>query len=277
MSLRIARRLSWILAFLPAFGCASKDLRTVITEHKAKVEPQLAKLATIRDAARIAAPVTNDDVAINGPAPRIGVTDVDEHVNVAIEYLEDLDDPTALGYVPHRILGSASMNRCAAIFSSHRYPYNPILKIVPDEIPSYVADDNLKHCEAVQYVFVIRSLAYAAPSTTRDSTGACPGSSTTALADAGVSDAGVSDAGVSDAAKCKVFDGGYLSADVLVFDIKNGTQLGGFRFTAENGTRIDVGASAEHSSALISDFAVKIHSAFKEAAQKHVPSFTVGY
>jgi hypothetical protein len=272
MSLQLARRLSFILALLPAFGCGTKDLRTVITEHKAKVEPQLANLTAIRDAARAAPPVTHDDVAINGPAPRIGVTDVDEHVNVAIEYLEDLADLTALGNVPHRILGSGSMNRCAAIFATHRYPYNPVLAIVPDEIPSYVADDNLKHCEAVRYIFVIRSLAYAAPSRTRDSTGVCPNSYTFAPADAGTPDAGP-----TAAATCKVFDGGYLSADVLVFDINSGVLLGGFRFTAENAARIDIGASSEPTTALISDFSVKIHSAFKEAATKYVPGFTVGY
>ena len=269
---RMARRLSFILAFLPAFGCVAKDLRTIITEHKAKVEPQLAKLATFRDVARAAPPVTNDDVAINGPAPKIGVTDVDEHVNVAIEYLEDLADLTALGNVPHRILGSGSMNRCAAIFATHRYPYNPMLPFVPEEIPSYVADDNLKHCEAVRYVFVIRSLAYAAPSSSRDSTGVCPNSYTTAPADAGASDAGP-----TAVANCKVFDGGYLNADVLVFDINSGVLLGGFRFTAENAARIDIGASSNPATAVTADFAVKIHTAFKEAAQKHVPSFTVGY
>jgi hypothetical protein len=271
MSLRMARRLSFILALLPAFGC-SKDLRSVITEHKAKVEPQLANLTAIRNAARVAPPVLNDDVAINGPAPRIGVTDVDEHVNVAIEYLEDLEDLTALGNVPHRILGSGSMNRCAAILATHRYAYNPMFGAVPDVIPWYVADENLKHCEAVRYIFVIRSLAYAAPSAARDSIGACPTPSSTTLVDAGTPDAGP-----ATAAKCKVFNGGYLSAEVLVFDINTGTQLGGFRFTAENAARIDLGSSPEYSVAHISNFDLQIRIAFNAAAQEHVPTFTVGY
>ncbi len=272
MSLRIARCLPWILALLPAFGCASKDLRAVITEHKSKVEPQLARLVTIRDAARVATAIAEDNVSINGPAPRIGVTDVDEHVNVAIEYLEDLNDPTAFGYVPFRIMGSGSMNRCAAILATHRYPYDPIFASVPDAIPWYVADNNLKHCEAVRYIFVIRSLAYAAPSYTHDSTGACPNPSSSVPVDAGAPDAGP-----TAVAKCKVFDGGYLHADVLVFDIKNGAQLGGFRFIAENGARVDVGSASDDSLQLGADFAFKIRTAFNEAAQKHVPSFTVGF
>jgi hypothetical protein len=264
MSLRLARYSLWILALLPAFGC-SKDLRSVIADHKATVEPQLAKLVTIRDATRAAPALTADDVNINGPAPRIGVTDVDENVNVAIEYLEDLDDPTAFGYVPHRILGSGSMNRCAAIFATHRHPYNPIVGGIPAEIPWYTAHDNLKHCAAVRYVFVIRSLAYVKPSAVRNSSGACPNPSSTALADA------------SAAAKCEVFDGGYLSADVFVFDIKNGARLGGFRFIAESSPRVDVGSSSNHDAPLAADFDLKIRTTFNEAAHKHVPSFVVGY
>jgi hypothetical protein len=266
----MARRFTWILALVPAFGCASKDLRTVITEHKALVEPQLAKLTAIRDAARTAPPVTDDNVNINGPAPKIGVNDVDEHANVAIEYLEDLADPTALGYVPDRILGSGSMNRCAALLATHRYPYNPIAGTVPDEIPWYVAENNLKHCEVVRYVFVIRSLAYIFPSTVHDSTGPCPSPS-------GTPDAGTSDAGTNAKAICKVFDGGYLNADVLVFDMQNSTQIGGFRFTAESSPRIDIGSYSSYPSVpLASDFAFKIRTAFNEAATKYVPSFAVG-
>lgn len=268
MSFRTARQWSWVFALLLVFGCATQDLRGVIAEYKPKVEPQLAKLAAIRAAARGAPPVAADDVDINGPAPRIGVTDVDEHANVAIEYLEDLDDPTALGNVPFRILGSGSMNRCAAIFATHRYPYDPLVGTIPDEIPWYVAQSNLKHCEVVRYVFVIRSLAYASPSAVRDSTGPCPNPS------GSNPDAGAPDAGAR--AKCEVFDGGYLNAEVLVFDMKSGAQIGGFRFTAESSPRIDVARSSDHSAQLGPDFSLKIRTAFNEAAQKWVPSFTVG-
>jgi hypothetical protein len=275
MSLRTARRFSWILALLPAFGCGSKDLRQVITEHKATVEPQIAKLAAIRTAAKAAPLVTADDVHINGPPPKIGVFDVDEHANVAIEYLEDLEDLRALGNVPYRIAGSGSMNRCAAIFATHRRPYNPMVGGVPDEVPWYSADSDLKHCEVVRYVFVIRSLAYASPSGVRDSSGACPNPSSDNALDAGAPPP-QADAGAASAKNCDVFTGGYLNADVLVFDIKSGTQLGGFRFTAESSTRVDIGTSSDSSALLANDFAFKIRTAFTEAAQKWVPSFAVG-
>jgi len=269
-----ARRFLWILALLPAFGCGSKDLRTVITEHKAKVEPKIARVTKIRDLARSLPAVTVDHVEINGPAPKIGVTDVDEHVNAAIEYLEDLDDLTAFGNVPHRIMGSGSLNRCAAIFATHRYPYDPLIGTVPMEIPWYLADSNLQHCAVARYVFVIRSQAYAAPSATRQSSGACPKPLGETL-DAGVPDAGSADAGA--AAPCKVFSSGLLTADVLVFDLENGAHLGGFRFAAVSSPKIDVAGYTDDTAPLSADFSLKIRLAFNEAAQQHVPSFAVGY
>lgn len=274
MSFRVVRRNAWMLPLLLLFGCGTKDLRSVITEHKAQVEPQLAKLTAIRAAARAAPALTTDDVNLNGPAPKIGVTDVDEHANVAIEYLEDLDDPTALGNVPYRILGSGSMNRCSAALAYHRYPYNPMLGSVPDELPWYVADGYLKHCAIVRYLFVIRSLAYAGPSDTRQSSGPCPNPSTNDALDAGVSPSNP-DAGVL--SPCKVYNGGYLQAEVLVFDMKTSANIGGFRFVAESSPKIDVGGSSEHASVVASDFGLKVRTAFNEAAQKHVPGFTVGY
>lgn len=274
MSFCRARHFAWILALLPAFGCGSKDLRSVITEHKPKVEPKITRLAQIRNSARSLPAVTVDHVEINGPAPKIGITDVDEHVNAAIEYLEDLDDLTAFGNVPHRILGSASLNQCAAILTTHRYAYNPLIGTVPSEIPWYLADSNLHHCAVARYVFVIRSQAYVAPSATRQSSGACPKPFGESL-DGGVPDAGFGDA--SAAAPCKVFTGGLLSADVLVFDLENAAHLGGFRFTAESSTKIDIAGYADSSAPLNSDFTYKVRLAFNEAAQKYVPSFSVGY
>ncbi len=271
MSLHLGRCWPWILALLPAFGCVSKDLRTVITEHRPKVEAQLAKVNAIRETLRATPAVTVDDVTIPGPPPRIGVTDVDEHANVAIEYVEDLEDLNSWGAVPFRIMGSGSMNRCAAALSTHRYVYDPIVGTVPTEIPWYTADDHFKHCEGVRYLFVIRSLAYVSPTVVRESSGPCPEPSSGSGADAGAPDAGP-----KSTAKCKVYDGGYLQAEVIVFDVQNGTRLGGFRFSAESSPRLDIGLSSDSAALQASDFAFKIRSAFNEAAQQNVPSFSVG-
>lgn len=274
MSFRPIHGPMWILALLSVFGCGSKDLRTVITEHKAKVAPKLASLAKIQALARTMPAVTVDHVDINGPSPKIGVTDVDEHVNTAIEYLEDLNDPTAFGNIPHRIMGSGSLNRCAAILDTHRYPYDPLTGAIPSEISWYSADDNLKHCEAARYVFIIRSQSYIAPSLARLSSGTCPNPSGILL-DGGISDAGSGTAGTDKG--CKVFTGGFLTADVLVFDLDKATHLGGFRFTAESSPKVDVAGYMDSAAPLSADFSLKIRLAFNEAAQKHVPSFSVGY
>ena len=170
---------------------------------------------------------------------------------------------SSFGNIPFRILGSGSVNRCAAILSTHRYPYDPNLGKVPDEIPWYLADDNLKHCEAIRYLFVIRSLAYASPHAIKESTGPCP-----------APDAGPSS--TTNTTKCQVYDGGYLQAEVLVFDLQNGAHLGGFRFTAESSPRLDIALNSDRFALQASDFSFKIRSAFNEAAQHNVPSFSVG-
>lgn len=282
MSPHVVRRWCWLLAFLPAFACTTRDLRTVISEYRPKVEPQLTKLEKIRDAARTAPPVTNDLVQVNGPPPKMGLTDVDGHVNASIEYLEDLDDFSAFGNVPFRILGSGSLNRCAAIFKTHRYPYDPIADVVPKEIPFYVAEEYLKHCANVRYVFVIRSLAYAPPSSVRDYDGPCPGSSpendetTPALPDKPAPPVGATDANKT-GEKCRVYVGGYLSAEVLVFDMTTVSQVGGFRYTAESSPKVDLAAYSDRDIAMLSDFGLRSRTAFQQAAQNYVPSFGTGY
>ncbi len=258
-----------ILAVLFAFGC-SRDLRDVIEELKPKVEPKLAKLAAIREAAKVAPPVTTDAVVVNGPPLRVATYSHDRITNVAIEYLEDLADLQALGNVPFRIPTAGIMNRCAAVLETHREPYNPAFTDVPAESSWYTAEDVLKYCDTARYLFVIRSLAFTLPSPVREFQGICP----TLAADAGVSDAGAADGGAADD-KCHVFTGGYLRADVLVFDIDSGKQLGGFRYAVENSTQVDVAGASAPEIPIVTDFAVKSRAAFTAAVEKWVPSVTV--
>lgn len=279
MSYRLARQFAWILALIPVFGCG-KDLRDVIAEYKGKVEPQVAKLSAIRAAAKEAPRITTDGAIIQGPPPKVAFLNIDEHVNVAIEYQEDLDDVTAYGNVPHRILASGTMNRCAALLANRRQPYDPTTGTVPLQVSWYEADDILKHCAAVRYVFVVRSLGYSAPSKIRSVAGPCPKPFSGDVSDAGVppasADAGIAIVGSYAGKPCEVFDGGYLDAEVLVFDMNDSKQVGGFRFTAESSSSVDVGGSSNHSEKLDVDFATRIRAALVSGAEKWVPSFSQG-
>jgi hypothetical protein len=109
------------------------------------------------------------------------------------------------------------------------------------------------------------------------------------MVDAGATDAGedagkdasTADASAADAGTCLCFDGGYLRAEVLVYDVQydvqSGEQLGGFRFVAESSRFVDVASRMSEPDALVQpDFSFKIRKAFDEAAQKWVPSLTVG-
>jgi len=307
-------------------GC-SKDLRDVIKEHRPKVEAQLAKVRSIREAARAAPRVTEDRVEMKGPAPRFTLVGHNDKDNSAIEYLEDLDNLEEYANISTRLLGSGGVNMCASALKTHREPFNPAWgsSSTPSEMSSYGAENAFERCEAMLYLFVIRSLAHAAPSATAETVpGPCPKpaldntANTSAALDAGPGDAGPTDAGAGDAGarrgrlgsvfvpkpsnaaiqdagadsgpmdagsdaatpssasalaeKCLRFEGGYLKAEVLVFDVASGALLGGFRFEAESSNLVDVNKQSPDS-----DFRVKMAEAFTQAAKKAIPSLLGGY
>ncbi|MDI1479755.1 hypothetical protein [Polyangium sp. y55x31] len=267
MPLRTAR--FFLFLFAPAFaaGCFfGKDLKEVLAEHRAPVEAKLAKVKALREQARSLPAVSSDVVHIaGGPAPVLSWSGGTFGVNAAIAYLEDLDNPTELGNVPHRVPATGTINRCASVLATHREPYDAAHpQMPPPTMSSYRADEVLGLCQSLRYLLVVRSLAFVEPSDPRTST-AC------SLLDAGASDAGASDAGT-----CHRFDGGYLKADVLVFDVESGHHLGGFGFVAENGIAVNVTDDGTNvKGAIVEDFHRNVEEALKAAARKALPGLSV--
>ncbi|MDI3283473.1 hypothetical protein [Polyangium sp. 15x6] len=268
MPLRTARFFLFLLAPAFAAGCIfGKDLKEVLAEHRAPVEAKLANVKALKEQARALPAVSSDVVHIaGGPAPVVSWSGGTVGVNAAIVYLEDLDNLTELGNVPHRVSATGTINRCASALATHREPYDAAHpQSAPPTMSSYRADEVLDLCQALRYLLVIRSLAFVEPSAPRTST-AC------SLYDAGVGDGGAGDAGASDAGTCHRFDGGYLKADVLVFDVESGSHLGGFGFVAENSAMVDVtddGANVKGE--IAGNFHRNIEEALKAAARKALP------
>ncbi|MDC3961102.1 hypothetical protein [Polyangium jinanense] len=263
MPLRTARFFLFLLAPAFATGCFfGKDLKEVLAEHRAPVEAKLANVKALKEQAR-ALPVVSSDVVhiAGGPAPVVSWSGGTFGVNAAIAYLEDLDNLTELGNVPYRVPATGTINRCASALATHREPYDAAHpQSAPPTISSYRADEVLDLCQALRYLLVVRSLAFVEPSDPRAST-AC------SLYDAGAGDGGAGDTGT-----CHRFDGGYLKADVLVFDVESGSHLGGFGFVAESSAMVDVtddGANVK--GGIAGNFHRNIEEALKAAARKALP------
>ncbi|HVK67901.1 MAG TPA: hypothetical protein VM694_25750 [Polyangium sp.] len=268
MPLRTAR--FFLLLVAPAFaaGCfLGKDLKEVLAEHRAPVEAKLANVKALREQARGLPAVSSDAVHIaGGPAPVVAWGSGITGVNASVVYLEDLDNLAELGNVPHRVPATGKINRCASVLATHREPYDAAFpQSAPPTMSSYRADEALDLCEALRYLLVIRSIAFVEPSAPRTST-AC------SLFDAGTDDGGARDGGAADAETCHRFDGGYLKAEVLVFDVESGSHLGGFGFVAENSAAVDVTNDRTNvKAAVTANFHDNIEEALKAAARKALP------
>ncbi|MDC0748219.1 hypothetical protein [Polyangium mundeleinium] len=273
MPLRTARFFLFLLAPAFAAGCfLGKDLKEVLAEHRAPVEAKLANVKALREQARALPVVSSDAVHIaGGPAPVVAWGSGIAGVNASVVYLEDLDNLAELGNVPHRVPASGKINRCASVLATHREPYDAAYpQSAPPTMSSYRADEVLDLCQALRYLLVIRSIAFVEPSAPRTST-ACSLFDAGA-GDGGAGDAGASDAGADDAGTCHRFDGGYLKAEVLVFDVESGSHLGGFGFVAENSAAVDVTDDRTNvKGALAGNFQRNIEEALKAAARKALP------
>ncbi|WP_153819273.1 hypothetical protein [Polyangium spumosum] len=249
-------------------SCFGKDLRDVLAEHRAPVEAKLAKVKALREQARALPAVSSDAVHIaGGPAPVLAWKAGAVGVNASIVHLEDLDDLTELGNIRHRASLSKTINRCASVFATHREPYNAAYPRLtpPPPMSSHGADEVLGLCQALRYLLVIRSLAFVEPSDPR------------ASISCSVGDAGADGGNASASETCHRFDGGYLKADVLVFDVETQRHLGGFVFVAESSAMVDVTTSGVNvKGGLERNFDGNIDDALQAAARKVLPDLPTG-
>ncbi len=286
-----------IVAVASAAGCG-RDLRDSIADHRASVERKLEGAREARDAVRAAPAFAGGSISLGGPAPHLARPAPHGPANTAVAYLEDLADPKELGNVPHRLAQSGLLNRCASALVTHRAPFDPRASTTtPAVVTGLAGDDLFDQCEALRYVVVIRTVAYAAP-TSAETTSSCgaatEGAAVVGGADAGPRDAGAGardagagsrDAGAVDAsaaawpaspATCLRFDGGFLRAEAFVFDLETRALLGGFAFEAASSARLDVAADrGGPKGAVEADLVGEIANELRKAAIEAMPSCTV--
>ncbi len=207
--------------------------------------------------------------------------------DVAQLFLEDLADPKELGNVPIRIAAVSSSTstdviaRCASVLETHREPFDPRLHTAfePDPMSAYTAADVLKKCAAVRFLFVIKTTAYAAPSALRPGSPGCPereaatptpAAATPSNQAAAPTAPSASDPASSPAAStapvwgppCRVYDAGFVHADVLVYEALTARPLGGFRVDAESPKSSDVGEVSEPRNVLKSALGLAFEQAY---------------
>jgi hypothetical protein len=234
-----------------ATGCGPY-IDEVNTEHQSRMEPKLHELEAAAAFAKSTPSLTED----KSPPGKVNVVLADAWSakgNAALLYAEDLSSFDELGLVYARVTYADLVQHCSAALHTEYAPWDPAN---PERTPSGETGTKMSRlyplCENLEYLAIIRTLAFAKPHTGPDKTTA---STPTDSGDAGA-DGG--DAGI--AANTSVvwtdFSGGYVKGELLLISVKNPALVGGVRFEAESsptldGTPTDIGLETNLSSQVL--------------------------
>jgi len=233
-----------------AAGCGPY-IDEVNKEHQSRIEPKLRELQAAAAVAKTTPSLSQD----KAPPEKVNIVLADAWSakgNAALLYAEDLSNFDELGLVYARVTYADLVQQCSAASHTEHAPWDPAN---PERTPSGESGSKMSRlyplCENLEYLAVIRTLAFAKPHTGPDTT---TPSVPTASADAGA-DAG--DAGASTGSSTPVvwtdFSGGYVKGELLLVRVKDPALVGGVRFEAESsptisGTPTDVGLETNLSS-----------------------------
>jgi hypothetical protein len=245
-----------LLPFLAQLVGCGPYIHEVNEQHRKAVEARLALIKNVGAALAKAPPL---DSAIPTSAklsltlhhfPR--PTD-----NATIIYAEDFRNLDELGLVRNRMPQATLVSECSAALHTERHPWNPLAHAsVPGGFSGYRARGIYPVCAKLEYLVVIRTRAFAPVSV--DAPTANPG------------DAAASKPGASSPSQS--FLGGYLDAEVLIFELGSARLVGGFGFEAESSSTQKAQRSAGAARhALEADFARRVLAALEEGLAKHAP------
>lgn len=228
-------------------GAAAKavTLDDVVAEHRAKVQPKIDGVLKI--AASLPKPTTHDGVKVDHAPIRLLVGNTAKFAasgdagspapNATMLDAEDLNgDLTTDGNVKYP-QGENILLDCAAM-----------LKKKPPVTSSFHPDSNpgearrvLAQCESFVYLLVVRSHTVHPPEAN---------------------------------ATMHTFSAGHIEGDVLVFDIDNGKQLGGYKFSAKNASHLTLDEN-DPVPGLEKDLRAKLWEAVRDGLEKQAPGASV--
>lgn len=154
--------------------------------------------------------------------------------NAMFIYAEDLPRPGEAKAVHLRTLDSAPLLQCGSLLSKQTYFGDAFTRPRPSVVESY-----LTACERLKYALVIRLLEFTPPQLSLET---------------------------------RKFVSGRYQAEVLAFDLSDGSLLGGFLVNAKNEDSVMLlDGDAEHSKRLISNLESTVFSAIREGARTALP------
>jgi hypothetical protein len=193
--------------------------------HKSRIEVKLEQARAVGKALASQAVLIDDRLPL--PKAVLGYGwPAEKPSNAAFIYAEDFASLDQLGWVYARAQSAGLVQRCSSLLHTEREPWDPRRPATaPGPGFGFEAQKLFDACEKLEYLFVIRTRAFARPSEGRRQSPSAPAASGADTgSDAGAPDAGSIDAG-ADAAASTVpvagsptgsknndyeFDGGYL-------------------------------------------------------------------
>jgi hypothetical protein len=215
------------VACMALLGCTKKTLDEVISEHKTALEAKFQEIHQLEPT--VAAADRNASDTLASPPPAI-VLEPESKANAAVIHVEDLKDPAAQASVALRTLRTKQLGECGSILRKKKY-----LTTLSDPIPK-VAASYFEQCEAVRYLFVLRTFEHEAPQALDD----------------------------------KSFTPGRFEGDILVYELATKKSLGGFKISVKSSATVTV-VGDQTSDRLGGDFEANVFVAIDDAIRARIP------
>ena len=154
--------------------------------------------------------------------------------NALFVYAEDLAQPGQIAQVALRTLDSLPLAQCGSLLTTKHLFADTVTRVSPSLATSY-----LETCSKLRYALVIRITGYLRPELSLET---------------------------------KQFAPGKYEAEVLVFDVTNGAQLGGFKVAATNDEQVKLlDGDPNHVQRLVGNLEAMVFDALRAGARTHVP------
>lgn len=213
-----------LVAFL---GCKRRTLDEVIAEHKSALEMKFTEIHQLE--AAVASADRNASDSLQAPPTSI-ILEPESKANAAVIHAEDLRDPAAQAGVALRTLRTNQLGECGSILHKKKS-----LTTLADPIPK-VAESYFEQCEAVRYLFVVRTFEHEAPQSVDEDS----------------------------------FTPGRFEGDVLVYELSSKKSFGGFKISVKSSSSITV-VGEQTRDRLSGDFEANVFVAIDDAIRAQVP------
>jgi hypothetical protein len=213
---------------LALLGCQRKSLDDVVSEHRSTLEAKLAAIHELEPVVNAAERSASDTFEV--PKDPV-LLEPESKVNAAVIHAEDLRDPAELASVAVRTIRAQRLGECGSILRRKKH-----VSTLSDPIPK-VAESYLEQCEAVRFLFVVRTFEHQDPQSVDDDS----------------------------------FTPGRFEGDVLLYEVATKKSYGGFKISVKSSPSVTAVGEANNSDRMASDFEANMFVAIDDAIRSHLP------